>query len=430
MSTKERARMLACERVASGTLGVTEAAAMLSISARQMRRSLRRYEEHGDAGLVHTARGSGSNRSTDPAHKEAVLARVRECYDDFGPTLAAEKLTAEGLEVNHETLRRWMGEAGIRETRPRKATHRSSREPRQHFGELVQMDGSHHDWFEGRRSRCCLMQMVDDATGVRMMLLSEEETTLAALGLLEMWVSRHGVPAALYTDKKTVYWPMREPTIEEELAGVRPLTAFGRVCDSLGIRIIPAHSPQAKGRVERANGVAQDRLVKELRLAGASSIDEGNAVIATGFLDTRFAREPASDADFHRPLAPEEDLCVVFRIRDERVLTRDYTLRYEGRMLQVLRQPDLPLPGRRLTVARCLDGTLRVEHKGRELAFEDVTGTRQPAGRRVPQSGSQAHRAPVIPAATHPWKQGLPPVRERYAAAQYNSQAIRYSASS
>jgi transposase len=189
MSTKERARMLACERVASGTLGVTEAAAMLSISARQMRRSLRRYEEHGDAGLVHTAMGSGSNRSTDPAHKEAVLARVRECYDDFGPTLAAEKLTAEGLEVNHETLRRWMGEAGIRETRPRKATHRSSREPRQHFGELVQMDGSHHDWFEGRRSRCCLMQMVDDATGVRMMLLSEEETTLAALGLLEMWVS-------------------------------------------------------------------------------------------------------------------------------------------------------------------------------------------------------------------------------------------------
>jgi len=129
------------------------------------------------------------------------------------------------------------------------------------------------------------MQMVDDATGVRMMLLSEEETTLAALQLLDMWIERHGVPAGLYTDRKSVYWSAREPTIEEELQGVRPLTAFGKVCASLGITITVAHSPQAKGRVERANGVAQDRLVKELRLAGASTIEEGNEVIATGFLD-------------------------------------------------------------------------------------------------------------------------------------------------
>ncbi len=428
MSTKERARLLACQRVASGALGVTEASAMLSISTRQMRRSLRRYEEHGEAGLLHASRGSASNRATDPVLKDAVLARVRERYEDFGPTLAAEKLTIEGLGVNHETLRRWMDETGLREARPRRARHRSSREPKKHFGELVQMDGSHHGWFEGRGPRCCLMQMVDDATGVRMMLLSEEETTLAALQLLSMWVSRHGVPAALYTDKKSVYWSVREPTIEEELAGVRPLTSFGRVCDSLGIRIIAAHSPQAKGRVERANGVAQDRLVKELRLAGASTIEEGNEVIATGFLDTRFAREPAAAADFHRPLAPDEDLRVVFRVREQRVLTRDYTLRYEGRILQVLRQPGLPLPGRRLTVARCLDGTLRVEHKDRELAFEDVTDVRPRPVRHVPEHSAHGPRTPVTPPATHPWKQGLPPVRERYAAAQYNSQAINYPA--
>lgn len=429
MSTKEWARMLACQRVTSGTLNVTEAASMLSISTRQMRRSLRRYEEHGDAGLVHAARGHGSNRSADPAHKEAVLARVRERYDDFGPTLAAEKLTAEGLEVNHETLRRWMDETGLREAHARKARHRSHREPKEHFGELVQMDGSHHDWFEGRRPRCCLMQMVDDATGIRMMLLSEEETTLAALQLLDMWIGRHGVPAALYTDKKSVYWSPRGPTIEEELQGVRPLTAFGKVCASLGITITVAHSPQAKGRVEGANGVAQDRLVKELRLAGASTIEEGNEVIATGFLDARFAREPASDADFHRPLTPEEDLRVVFRIREERVLTRDYTLRHEGRVLQVLRQPDLPLPRAMLTVARRLDGTLKVEHKGRELAFEDVTETRRHAVRGTPETKEGVARTPVLPAATHPWKQGLPPIRERYAAANYNSQAIKYSAS-
>jgi len=428
MSTKERARMFACQRIVSGTLGVAEAALMLSISTRQMRRSLRRYQERGDAGLVHASRGCTSNRATDPVLKDVILSRVRERYEDFGPTLAAEKLSLEGLGVNHETLRRWMDETGVRTARPRKARHRSCREPRKHFGELVQMDGSHHDWFEGRRPRCCLMQMVDDATGIRMMLLSEEETTVAALQLLGMWIKRHGVPVALYTDKKTVYWSVREPTIEEELQGTRPLTAFGRVCASLGITITVAHSPQAKGRVERANGVAQDRLVKELRLAQASTIEQGNGVIATGFLDARFARKPASDADFHRPLAPTEDLSVALRMREDRVLTSDYTLRYEGRVLQVLRQPDLPLPRTRITVARCLDGTLRVEHRGRELAFEDVTETRTHAVRRVTGTKPPAPRTPVIPAPTHPWKQGLPPVSVRYAAANYNSQTIRYSA--
>jgi len=333
MSTKEWARMLACQRVTSGTLNVTEAASMLSISTRQMRRSLRRYEERGDAGLLHASRGSVSNRATDPVLKDAILSRVCERYEDFGPTLAAEKLALEGLDVNHETLRRWMDETGLREARPRKARHRSSREPKKHFGELVQMDGSHHDWFEGRRARCCLMQMVDDATGVRMMLLSEEETTLAALQLLDMWIGRHGVPAALYTDKKSVYRSPRGPTIEEELQGVRPLTAFGKVCASLGITITVAHSPQAKGRVERANGVAQDRLVKELRLAGAPPPRRATRSSPQASSTPVFAHEPASAADFHRALAPGEDLAVVLRVREERVLTSDYTLRHEGRVL-------------------------------------------------------------------------------------------------
>lgn len=431
MSTKERARMMACERVASGTLGIAEAAAMLSISTRQMRRSLRRYEAEGDAGLVHASRGRPSNRAADPERKDAVLARVRERYEDFGPTLASEKLAADGLAVNPETLRRWMDEAGIREARPHKATHRRAREPRRHFGELVQMDGSHHDWFEGRRDRCCLMQMVDDATGVRMMLFSEEETTLAALRLLSQWIARHGIPSALYTDKKSVYWPIRKPTIEEELAGKRPLTSFGAVCDSLKIRIIAANSPQAKGRVERANGVAQDRLVKELRLAGASTLEEGNAVIATGFLDARFARDPASEADFHRPLAPDEDVGALLRVREPRVLTSDYTLRFEGRVLQILRQPGLPLVGRKLTVARCLDGTLRVEHDGRELAFQDVTSiwARPVREEAWPQPGPTAPRPPAVPAPAHPWRQGLPREHPSYAAANYNSQRNAYSPS-
>jgi len=242
-----------------------------------------------------------------------------------------------------------------------------------------------------------------------------------------MWIRRHGVPKALYTDKKTVYISPKEPTIEEELAGERPLTSFGRACGSPGIRIIAANSPQAKGRVERANGVAQDRLVKEIRLAGASTLEEGNAVIATGFLDTRFERQPLSPADFHRPLLPDEDLEKILRIRTPRVLSRDYTLRHdEGRVLQIKKQAGLPLPGRRLTVARRMDGSLAIEHNGRELVFEDITETWVRPSK--PEQGPSKERASsaVTPSPEHPWKKGLPPVRHGYAAALSNSQESRY----
>lgn len=421
--------MLACERVSEGSLSITEAADMLSISTRQMRRSVRRYEEKGAQGLAHALRGRHSNRAADPELKAAALGRVRERYERFGPTLAAEKLAGEGLVFSDETLRRWMVEDGLWQVNRRRAAHRSSRPRKEHFGELVQMDGSFHDWFEGRRRVCCLMQMVDDATGVRMMLLSEEETTLSALTLLSRWIERHGVPKALYTDRKTVYVSPREPTLEEELAGAAPLSAFGEVCASLGIRIIRAHSPQAKGRVERANGVAQDRLVKELTLENASTLEEGNAVIATGFLDTRFAQEPLSPADFHRRLLPDEDLGRIVRIRVPRTLSGDYTLRHEGRVLQVKKQPGLPLPGKTLAVARCLDGTLRVERDGRELVFEDITETWTRPARPEPAPPERRASHAVTPAPDHPWKKGLPPVRHGYAAALSNSQEIRYSAS-
>lgn len=418
MSSKERRRLLACQQVAEGRITVTQAAGMLSISTRQMRRSLARHKEAGDAGLVHASRGRLSNRASAPELKQAALARYAERYADFGPTLASEKLAGDGIRVDHETLRRWLAEAGMRRPRQRRARHRSARERKHRFGELVQMDGSHHDWFEGRAPRCCLMQMVDDATGVRMMLFAEQETTAAALALLKAWVERHGVPHALYTDRKTVYLTGREPTLEEQLAGKEPATVFGEVCEALGIAIVPAYSPQAKGRVERANGVAQDRLVKELRLSGASSVEEGNSLLAAGVLDTRFAVEPAEPQDAHRPLSADEDLDVVFRMRHRRTVANDYTLRFENRRIQILKQPHLPLPRAKVTVACCLDGRLVIEHEGRELAWSSVIEAPPPAHERT-------ERALWAPAPDHPWRNPLPHVAARYAST-YNSQEQRY----
>lgn len=421
MSAKERRRLIACQRVLDGTMGVTEAAAMLSISPRQMRRSIRRFQEAGDEGLVHRRRGKDSNRAHDKTLRTATVKRYKDHYIGFGPTFAAEKLACDGYAVDHETLRRWLIADGQWQTRSRRTRYRSARERRPHFGELVQFDGSHHDWFEGRRERCCLMQMVDDATGVRMMLMCEQETTLDAMRLLRAWIERYGVPKDLYTDRKSVYIAMREPTIEEQLEGTKPLSAFGLACDKLGIGIIAANSPQAKGRVERANGVAQDRLVKEMRLAEAVTIAKANEIIGTGLLDTRFAIQPAKAADLHRPLHPSEDLDIIFRVRAQRTLTNDYTVRHNGRILQVLKQPGVPLPGRKVIVAQNLDGELLIEAGEFELGFEDVTDTFvRPDRQATPKVEEQ--QAPQKPGPDHPWR-NLPRIPDRrWAAAQYNSQ--------
>jgi transposase len=406
LSDKERRRLIACERVAAEELSVTEAAGLLGISVRQMRRSLARHGAEGDAGLVHGLRGRASNRGAESSRKARVLARYAERYEGFGPTLAAEKLASEGLEVHRETLRRWLIEQERWKARPRRVRHRSSRPRLPHFGELVQIDGSPHDWFEGRRGRCCLMQMVDDATGVREMLLSEGETTEAAMRLLVAWIERHGVPAALYSDHGGVYVVNRAPTIDEQLEDRRPLSAFGAACERLGIAIITASSPQAKGRVERANGVAQDRLVKELRLAGASTIEQANELIASGWLDeinARFGREPAEPRDFHRPLRRDERLSEIFAVRTERTVAADFTIRLHNRFLQIIKQPGLPRPKEKVIVAERLDGSLAIEFRGHTLLHRDVTDVHRatrpsPTETRPPRSTAHA------PAADHPWK--------------------------
>ena len=379
MSVKELERKRLLEQVEDGRLTLGHAAQVMGVSYRQAKRINVQFKKHGAKGLIHGNRGRRSNRRYPDAFRAKVFKRYRERYQvhDLGPTLLAEKLSEEGLRVDHETLRRWLMAEGLWKKRRKRAAHRSRRPPKEHFGELVQMDGSHHAWFGADRPRACLMQMVDDATKTTMALMAEEETTEAAMRLTQLWIERYGVPQALYTDKKTVFVTDREPTLDEQLAGEEPLTQFGKACKKLGIEILRANSPQAKGRVERKHGVLQDRFVKELALAGITTIETANRMLQNGFmhkLNEKFIEAPLNLQDFHRPVPASVELSEVFCFEEQRVLANDWTIRFQNRYYQVL--PDnkpLPKPKDKILVRTRLNGEIVLLFKGRLLAWETFT---------------------------------------------------------
>lgn len=410
MSAKELRRGEVLSRVKRGDLKLTEAAELLEISYRQAKRLKKRYGERGPQALVHGNVGRVSNRA-DPKRREQILELVRENYsgephERLGPTLASEHLkTDHGLDVRRETLRRWMLAAGLWSRRRKRRPHRSRRQRRAHFGELIQLDGSHHDWLEGRGPKGCLMNFVDDATGRALCRFSSEETTWAAADLLQAWVRQYGVPKALYCDWKNVY--KRRPTSREVLEGIEPETQFGRMCAKLGIGIIAASSPQAKGRVERHHGTHQDRLVKKMRLRGIADYEAANRYLAEQYLDehnAKFVCQAAAGADFHRRLSKRLDLKWVFCLEAERVVSNDLVVRFENRFLQLKPQRNQDLgAGGRVTVQQAREGELQVVHEGRKVAFEEIM-------RPQPQSGpakQRPARRTRKPAANHPWRQLL-----------------------
>jgi transposase len=306
LSKKELSRVEVMGRVKARSLRLCEAGELLGLSYRQAKRIWARYRGGGAKALQHGNCGRVSNRAYAAKFRAAVLERVKARYEDFGPTLASEHLASDDrLVVHSETLRRWMQEAGLWRRQRRRKPYRQRREAKAHFGELVQMDGSFHEWLEERGPRGCLMHMVDDATAQAMGRFSAEETTWAAAGLLRGWIERYGIPQALYTDWKNVY--VRPPNPQERMRGEAAVTQFGRMCARLGIRIIAASSPQAKGRVERAHGTHQDRLVKKLRLAGIANYERANAYLDQHYLadhNHRYARASAQKADYHRRRRP------------------------------------------------------------------------------------------------------------------------------
>jgi transposase len=370
------------EQVKRGQLTIRAAAKELKVSCRQGRRIYASYAREGDQGLIHGNAGKPSNRKTAEEIRERALQAYRERYGDFGPTFAAEKLAeAEGIRISADTLRRWLIREGLWKGRRRRRTYRSRRERRGSFGELLQFDGSHHGWFEGRRGTCCLMTMIDDATNIRYSQFYEGETTASTMEVLSYWIKRYGIPQALYCDKKNAFVLTREPTDAELLSGTaEPKSHFGRACDKLGVEVIAANSPQAKGRVERNHALDQDRLVKELRLAGISTIPEANLFLERTYLpkiNGKFSRPAADPAEAHVPLGTVglgEILC----FEHERKVANDYAVRFECRLFQILKTGKiLPRPKDTVVVRIRLDGGLNILWKGKTLLVEELKISKQ-----------------------------------------------------
>jgi transposase len=375
------------EQVKGGRLKLVDVSRLLSISYRQSKRVWARYQAEGACGLLHKSRGRPSNKQKDPQLREAIVRRYEEKYKGFGPTLAAEKLQKQGYEVDHETLRRWLLEAGLWKRQRRRKSYRERRERKAHFGEMIQIDGSPHDWFEDRGPKSCLMSMIDDATNQRASYMAEAETTEAAMLLFWFWVEKYGIPHSVYLDRLGVYVSDRKPTLEEQLEGIEPKTAFGTALEKLGVKIITAYSPQAKGRVERCHGVYQDRLVKEFRLEDAASINEANAILMSGFVDEineKFAVDPRSEHDYHCPVAKNLDLRNVFCWETLHTVNNDWVVRHENRFYQILRgNRPMPRARERVLVREWLDHSIHIFYKEREMKVEEIIPTEPATQRRA-----------------------------------------------
>ena len=382
MSGQEFSRLKVLLDVQTGRLRVDGAARLAGIGRRQAFRLLKALREHGPTGLISKHRGRPSNRRLPTAYRDLAMALVKECYADFGPTLAAEKLSElHGFGISRETLRHWMIEDGLWiDRRRRLPSVHQPRNRRDCVGELVQIDGSDHAWFEERRARCTLIAFIDDATS-RLMALRfvAAETTFdyfrTTRGYLEHW----GKPVAFYSDKFSVFRVYKRDAVSGN-----GMTQFGRALHELDIEIICANSPQAKGRIERAFGTLQDRLVKELRLAEIDTIEAANAWLPA-FMDDhnrRFAKPPKSAADLHRALTSEEDLNEILTTRDERTVTSSLTVHYDRMMLILEPTPQARLLARkRIMVVNYPDGRFALQYRGGDLPFRvfDKIRTLEPA---------------------------------------------------
>ncbi len=413
MSVKELRRVSVIRQTIEKTLTQIKAGALLGLTPRHVRRLLQRVRQEGDHGLVHRGRGKPSNRQIPAPVKATALRLYAQRYGDFGPTLAAEKLAEwHGIAVSAETLRGWLLAKGLTRFQRRMRPHRAWRERKAHVGELVQLDGSHHDWFEGRGPRCVLMAYIDDASSRVFARFYEYEGTIPAMDSFTRYVTRQGIPLAINADKHTTYQSPAQPTVEEQLAGVTPTSQFGRALAELGVELIAAHSPQAKGRVERLFKTFQDRVIKELRLADVSTLEAANEFLK-GYLpiyNRRFAVPPAQAADLHRPRPAHRELDRILCLKMTRCLRKDFTLTPQRGLYQIHET----IRASHVRVEERVDGTMRITHQGRTLGFHAITSRSMKVAeaKKVHQP-----RCLVTPRPDHPWRKRLRPTRNTHAAA-------------
>jgi transposase len=401
MSRKEAKRLHIIHQILDKRVTQAEAASLVGVSDRQIRRLVRRIRHEGDEGICHRSRGKASNHRIAGKVKEKALRLFREKYRDFNITHAAEQLGEdERIPISRETLRLWLTAADIPYKKRKVRKHRQWRERKAHLGELIQIDGSHHDWFEGRGPVCVFMGYIDDATGTVSGRFYAYEGTIPAMDSMKRYIKRYGIPQSVYLDKHSTYKSPAAPTIEEQLNDQRPMSHFEKSLAELGIEVIHANSPQAKGRVERLFRTLQDRMVKEMRLQGVTSVEGANAFLKA-FLpkhNRKFKKPAASKADLHRPALHSRELDRILCIREERTVRNDFTVVHNSKLYQLER-----LTGAKKVVLETrLDGTLHITHNGQNLAFRELPAV---PGKKTPQSiVLKPARQPSIPPTNHPWR--------------------------
>jgi len=377
MEKKALKRCKILEMVKMKQLTQVKAAKLLGISKRQMIRIYKKYLEGGEECLNHGLIGKPGNHKIEAGFKMKVIECYRDNYKGYGSTFASELIYENyGLKVNPQTLRLWLLKEGLWERKKKMPKHRYKRPRKEYFGEMIQMDGSIHDWF-GDGKKYCLMNMVDDATNTSFGLFDKGETTEIALKCLYFWIEKYGIPCAIYTDYRNLYYTKREPTIEEQLDGEEKVfTEFGRVCNELGIEMIYANSPQAKGRVERHNGIHQDRLIKLLSLKGIKDCEQANNYLKSEYWDKhnkKFSKKAISDEDMHVPLEKGQNLNEIISFCSKRKISRDYIVRKENKIYQLVKEQKINIcPGNKVLVKTWLDGSVHIYKDKVELKFYEV----------------------------------------------------------
>jgi len=400
MSIREVRRLKAVQSAIDGHVTQGTAATMLGLSERQVRRLVKDVRDRGDRGVIHGLRGQPSNRRIPEETRDRAISLYQARYPDFGPTLAAEKLIeCDGIKISDETLRRWLIEAGFWKKRRKRSGFRQWRQRRECFGQMVQMDGSHHDWLEGRGPKLVLMGYVDDATSRVYGRFYDYEGTLPAMDSFKRYVEKYGLPMSVYLDRHTTYKSSRKLTEWDEAEGIEFLSQFERALKELGVEVIHALSPQAKGRIERLFGVLQDRLVKEMRLRGIKTKEEANAFLEEYLprYDKRFGVCPANETDAHVKLPRHVDLDRYLCIKTERTLRKDNTIALDGRLYQIEERG-----GKKVVVEERLDGSMLMFSNGTSLTYKELT--ERPQKEVIPKTDARKFNRSQKPSKDHPWK--------------------------
>lgn len=417
---KELKALYVIRKAIDKVISQKEAAQAINLSQRQLRRKVKRIREEGDKGIIHKSRGQPSNRRISDKIKDKALKLFKDKYPDFGPTLASEKLfERDKIKLNDETLRLWLIQNNIPYRQRKKRPHRQWRAPKERFGQMIQMDGSEHNWLEDRGPYCVFMGYIDDATGIPFGRFYEYEGTLPAMDSFKHYINKYGIPLSVYLDKHATYKSTKKPTIEDELNNAIPLSQFERALKELGVDVIHANSAQAKGRIERLFETFQDRLVKELRLEAAKTIDEANEVLER-FLPgyaKRFSVKALYSGNLHRPLPKDINLDRILCIKTERALRNDFTTAHNNKLYQILDN----IRAKKVMAEEYVNGSMAIYLKDRPLKFKEIT--------QRPQRQESMKRYEVklkriyIPPENHPWRRfKINPHYEQYEQKEKGSQ--------